>query len=60
MATVTRADIGLSMSVVGTVEPVDDASASFQVAGKVATVTRDRGPAGLGRTVAWPRWTPRR
>ena len=39
MATVTRADIGQSMTVVGTVEPVNDASASFQVAGQVATVT---------------------
>ena len=39
LATVTRTDIGQSMTVVGTVEPVNDASASFQVAGKVATVT---------------------
>ncbi len=39
MATVTRADIGQSMTIVGTVEPVNDASASFQVAGQVATVT---------------------
>ena len=38
-ATVVRADIGQSMTVVGTVEPVNDASASFQVGGKVATVT---------------------
>jgi HlyD family secretion protein len=39
MASVTRADIGQTMTVVGTVEPVNDASASFQVVGKVATVT---------------------
>ena len=39
VATVTRADIGQSLTVVGTVEPVNDASSSFQVAGKVATVT---------------------
>jgi HlyD family secretion protein len=39
LATVTRADIGQSMTIVGTVEPVNDASASFQVAGQVATVT---------------------
>ncbi len=39
MATVTRADIGTTLSVVGNVEPVSDAAASFQVAGQVATVT---------------------
>ena len=39
MATVTRADIGQSMTIVGTVQPVNDASASFQVAGQVATVS---------------------
>ena len=38
-ASVTRTNIGQSMTVVGTVEPVSDASASFQVAGQVATVT---------------------
>jgi multidrug efflux pump subunit AcrA (membrane-fusion protein) len=38
-ASVTRTNIGQSMTVVGTVEPVNDASASFQVAGKVATVS---------------------
>jgi trimeric autotransporter adhesin len=37
-ATVTRADIGTSMTVVGNVDPVSDAAASFQVAGQVATV----------------------
>jgi multidrug efflux pump subunit AcrA (membrane-fusion protein) len=39
MATVTRADIGTTLGVVGNVEPVSDAAASFQVAGQVATVT---------------------
>jgi trimeric autotransporter adhesin len=38
-ASVTRADIGTSMSVVGNVEPVSDSSASFQVSGQVATVS---------------------
>ena len=39
MATVTRADIGTMLDVVGGVEPVADAAASFQVSGQVATVT---------------------
>ncbi len=39
MTTVTRADIGTTLNVVGNVEPVSDAAASFQVAGQVATVT---------------------
>jgi multidrug efflux pump subunit AcrA (membrane-fusion protein) len=43
MATVTRADIGTTLSVVGNVEPVSDAAASFQVAGQVATVTATPG-----------------
>jgi multidrug efflux pump subunit AcrA (membrane-fusion protein) len=43
MATVTRADIGTTLGVVGTVEPVSDAAASFQVAGQVATVTATPG-----------------
>ncbi|HWD53853.1 MAG TPA: efflux RND transporter periplasmic adaptor subunit [Acidimicrobiales bacterium] len=38
MATVTRADIGTALTVVGNVEPVSDAAAAFQVGGKVATV----------------------
>ncbi|HWF15625.1 MAG TPA: efflux RND transporter periplasmic adaptor subunit [Acidimicrobiales bacterium] len=38
MATVTRADIGTTLTIVGNVEPVSDAAPSFQVAGKVATV----------------------
>ncbi len=38
MATVTRANIGTTLTVVGNVEPVSDAAPSFQVAGKVATV----------------------
>jgi HlyD family secretion protein len=42
-ATVTRADIGTTLSVVGNVEPVSDAAASFQVAGQVATVTATPG-----------------
>ena len=37
-ATVTRADIGTSMTLVGNVDPVSDAAASFQVAGQVASV----------------------
>jgi HlyD family secretion protein len=39
MATVTRANIGTTLTVVGTVEPVSDAAASFQVGGQVAAVT---------------------
>ncbi|HEY6426602.1 MAG TPA: efflux RND transporter periplasmic adaptor subunit [Acidimicrobiales bacterium] len=39
MADVTRADIGTSLTVVGDVAPVNEATASFQVGGKVATVT---------------------
>jgi HlyD family secretion protein len=39
MATVTRADIGTTLTVVGNVAPVSDAAPSFQVGGKVATVT---------------------
>ncbi len=43
MATVTRADIGTTLTVVGTVEPVSDAAASFQVGGQVATLTATPG-----------------
>jgi multidrug efflux pump subunit AcrA (membrane-fusion protein) len=39
MATVTRADIGTTLTVVGNVDPVSDAAASFQVGGKVTSVT---------------------
>ncbi len=39
MAGVVRASVSKSLTVVGTVEPVSNASAAFQVAGKVATVT---------------------
>ncbi len=39
MATVTRATIGTTLPVVGNVEPVSDAAASFQVSGQVATLT---------------------
>ena len=46
MTTVVHTTVATSLDVVGTVEPVNDASASFQVAGKVATVT-----AGVGDTV---------
>ena len=49
MATVTRADIGQSMTVVGTVEPVNDASASFQV-GR---------PGRHGQRDAWASRSPR-
>jgi trimeric autotransporter adhesin len=38
MGTVTRSDVDTTLTVVGNVEPVSDASASFQVAGQVATV----------------------
>jgi HlyD family secretion protein len=37
-ATVTRANIGQTLTVVGSVEPVSDAAASFQVGGQVTTV----------------------
>ena len=43
VATVARADIGQSLTVVGAVQPVNDSSAAFQVAGKVATVTATPG-----------------
>ena len=45
MATVTRADIGTTLDVVGTVDPVADASAAFQVEGQVATITVTPGQA---------------
>ena len=38
-ATVTRADIGTSLALVGDVEPVSDAAPAFQVAGKVVSVS---------------------
>ena len=43
MASVTKADIGTTLTVVGNVEPVSDAAAAFQVAGQVATVTATPG-----------------
>lgn len=43
MATVTRADIGTTMTVVGNVVPVSEAAASFQVAGQVVTVSATPG-----------------
>jgi HlyD family secretion protein len=42
-ATVTRSDIDTTLTLVGNVEPVSDASASFQVGGQVATVSVARG-----------------
>jgi multidrug efflux pump subunit AcrA (membrane-fusion protein) len=39
MGTVTRADIGTTLTVVGDVAPVNEAAAAFQVEGKVATVS---------------------
>jgi trimeric autotransporter adhesin len=39
MGTVTRANIGTTLTVVGDVAPVSQASAAFQVAGQVATVS---------------------
>jgi trimeric autotransporter adhesin len=39
MGTVTRADIGTTLTVVGNVEPVSQATPSFQVEGQVATVS---------------------
>lgn len=39
MGTVTRADIGTTLTVVGDVAPVSQASAAFQVGGQVATVS---------------------
>jgi HlyD family secretion protein len=38
MTNVVRTSVGSTLGVVGTIEPVDDASASFQVGGKVASV----------------------
>ncbi len=39
LTSVTRSDIATTLGVVGNVDPVSQATASFQVAGKVATVT---------------------
>jgi trimeric autotransporter adhesin len=53
LATVTRADIGTSMGLVGDVEPVSDAAPSFQVSGKVTSVTVQPGQAvSAGQTLA--------
>jgi HlyD family secretion protein len=38
MTNVVRTSVGSTLGVVGTIEPVNDASASFQVAGQVASV----------------------
>jgi multidrug efflux pump subunit AcrA (membrane-fusion protein) len=43
MASVTKADIGTTLTVVGNVEPVSDAAAAFQVGGQVATLTATPG-----------------
>jgi trimeric autotransporter adhesin len=52
-ASVTRADIGTSLTVVGNVEPVNDVAPSFQVGGQVATVTVAPGQAvTAGQTLA--------
>jgi HlyD family secretion protein len=45
MATVTRATIETTLPVVGNVDPVSDAAASFQVGGQVATLTATPGEA---------------
>jgi HlyD family secretion protein len=51
-ASVTRADIGTTMALVGDVQPVSDAAPSFQVGGKVATVTVTPGqPVTAGQTL---------
>ena len=53
MTTVVHTTVATSLDVVGTVEPVNDASASFQVAGKVATVSAAVGDAvTAGQTLA--------
>ncbi len=52
-ASVTRADIGTNLTVVGNVEPVNDVAPSFQVGGQVATVTVAPGQAvTAGQTLA--------
>jgi multidrug efflux pump subunit AcrA (membrane-fusion protein) len=52
MTKVVRTSVGNRMVVVGTVQPVADASASFQVAGQVATVTATVGePVSAGQTL---------
>ncbi len=43
MGKVVRASVASNLVVVGTIEPVNDASASFQVAGQVASVTATAG-----------------
>jgi HlyD family secretion protein len=53
MGTVTRADIGTDLTVVGNVEPVSDAAPSFQVGGQVATVDVTPGQkVAAGQTLA--------
>jgi len=51
--TVTRADIGTTLTVVGNVEPVSDASAAFGVGGQVTSVTVSPGQqVSAGQTLA--------
>jgi RND family efflux transporter MFP subunit len=53
MTAVVRVTVGKSLEVVGTVEPVNEASASFQVAGQVATVSATVGEeVAAGQTLA--------
>ncbi len=53
MASVTRADLGTTLTVVGNVEPVSDASAAFGVGGQVTSVTVSPGQqVSAGQTLA--------
>ena len=53
MASVTRADIGTTLTVVGNVEPVSDASPAFGVGGQVTSVTVGPGQqVSAGQTLA--------
>ena len=53
MASVTRADIGTTLTVVGNVEPVSDASPAFGVGGQVTSVTVSPGQqVSAGQTLA--------
>jgi HlyD family secretion protein len=53
MATVTRADIGTTLTVVGSVAPVTDAAPSFQVGGRVSNVAVSPGESvTAGETLA--------
>jgi multidrug efflux pump subunit AcrA (membrane-fusion protein) len=53
MTNVVQTSVGSTLGVVGTIEPVDDASANFQVGGKVAAVNVGAGDAvTAGETLA--------